>query len=87
MPPGTPNDTWPDVARNTREALRWLGHGITPRCLPDEPEPCGGSFELHAMAHLATIKAICDHQLAHLGACAEVDEIYRHTLAELADGY
>lgn len=78
------DESWAEVARSTREALALLGRPIEPRCLPDEADPCGATFALHAMAHLATIKAICDHQLYHLHAPAgQVDDIYRHTMAEL----
>jgi len=84
--PDVADRAWASVARNTREALSWLGHPIEPRCLPDEAEPCGGSFALHALAHFATIKAICDHQLGHLGAAPEqVDDIYQHALADLLE--
>jgi hypothetical protein len=61
------DEDWAEYARATREALRLLGRPIEPRCLPDEAEPCGASFALHAAAHLATIKAIADHQFTHLG--------------------
>lgn len=62
-----PDESWAEVARDTRAALRLLGRPIKPACLPDEPHPCGASFALHAAAHFATIKAIADHQLDHLG--------------------
>lgn len=79
------NETWADVARNTREAMALPGRPVTPRCLPGEAEPCGASFEQHALAHLATIRAICDHQLEHLGAPDgwQAEHIYRHELEEL----
>lgn len=81
------DESWAEVARATREALALLGRPIEPRCLPDEADPCGGTFTLHAVAHLATIKAICDHQLGHLGPAyrAPYDEIYLHTRAELGN--
>jgi hypothetical protein len=81
------DESWAAVARDTREALGLLGHPIEPKCLPDETDPCGASFALHAMVHLATIKAICDHQLTHLGApFVEVHGgIYWHKRAELDD--
>jgi hypothetical protein len=78
------DESWADVARASRTALDHLGYGIEPKCLPDEPGACGGSFAEHTAAHLAAIKAVCDHQLAHLGAPAEmIDDVYQHTLAEL----
>lgn len=80
-----PDEAWAAVARSTREVLALLGRPIEPKCLPDEAEPCGATFAMHAMAHLASIKAICDHQLAHLGpAFNEAQgEIYWHVRAEL----
>ena len=59
--------SWAPVARSSREALRLLGYDIGAFCLPDEPEACGGGFSTHAAAHLATLQAVADHQLAHLG--------------------
>jgi hypothetical protein len=80
------DESWARVARDTREALRWLGYPIDPKCLPDETEPCGGSFAMHAMAQFAMIKAICDHQLDHLHMPAEVvNDVYSHALADLSD--
>lgn len=61
------DDTWREVARGAREALELLGWGEGPRCLPDEAAPCGAGFALHAAASFATIAAICEHQLEHLG--------------------
>jgi len=57
---------WAQVARDTRQALNLLGYAIGPRCLPDETGACGATFREHAGAHLAAIKAVADHQLAHL---------------------
>jgi len=63
-----PSDqTWAGVARASRDALALLGYVVGPRCLPDEDEPCGGTFTMHACANLAAVKAVADHQLAHLG--------------------
>lgn len=79
------DESWAPVARATRQALDLLGYPITPRCLPDEPDPCGGTFALHTVAHLATIKAICDHQLVHLGAdfSPTTNDIYWSTRHQL----
>ena len=79
------DESWAPVARDTREALRLLGRPIEPKCLPDETDPCGGTFAIHAMAHLASIKAICDHQLGHLGPQFNDahGEIYWHVRNEL----
>ena len=79
------DESWAPIARATREALSWLGRPIQPKRLPGEPDPCGGTFAVHAMAHLATIKAICDHQLIHLGpAFTEgAGEVYWHVRHEL----
>jgi hypothetical protein len=83
-----PDEAWAEYARASRDALASLGYGITPRCLPDEMAPCGASYAQHTTAHLATIKAVCDHQLAHLGAefAAMHREIWLEKLAELHDG-
>lgn len=80
------DESWAQIARDTREALATLGRPIEPRCLPDESDPCGGTFATHAMAHFATIKAICDHQLGHLGPAFNDahGEIYWHVRNELA---
>lgn len=80
------DESWAPVARDTREALKLLGYPIVPRCLLDEPEACGASFTQHAAAHLATIKAIADHQLDHLGPdFAHIHgDIYWHAREKLA---
>ena len=62
-----PDEAWAEVARNSREALALLGYSIGPRCLPDEPDACGGTWAQHAAAQLGVLKAVADHQLAHLG--------------------
>lgn len=81
----TTDEKWAEVARGSREALALLGRPIEPRCLPDEADPCGATFAMHAVAHFATIKAICDHQLDHLGAPdSQIYEVYMNTLAEIA---
>ncbi len=81
------DDTWAGVARNSREALALVGYGIAPRCLPGEPGACGGTFAQHAMAYLGTLKAVADHQLAHLGPLGEQHgEIYWRVRAELEHG-
>ena len=79
------DETWAQVARDTREVLALLGRPVEPGCLPDESDPCGASFALHAVAHFASIKAVCDHQLGHLGpAFTEArGEIYWHVRDEL----
>lgn len=79
------DQAWAALARGSREALRQLGYMITPQCLPGEPDECGGTFAQHAMAQLATLKAVADHHLMHLGpAWTELhSEIYRDTRAEL----
>lgn len=62
-----PDESWKRVAESSRECLALMGYPIDPRCLPGEPGACGGTFAEHAMAHMATLKAVCDHQLDHLG--------------------
>lgn len=75
---------WRPVAEDTRQALELLGWGV-PRCLPGEPEACGGSFAHHALAHLATLKAIVEVRIGHLGDGSQpmVEQIYQHALAQL----
>jgi hypothetical protein len=77
--------TWADVARDTRAALALLGHPIDPLCLPDEIGACGGTFSQHAAAHLATIVAIADHQIKHLGPGYRgmVNDVYNETIREM----
>lgn len=62
-----PDDAWQPLAERSREALRLLGYDVAVLCMPGEPEPCGGSFAQHTAAHMAAIKAVTDHHLAHLG--------------------
>jgi hypothetical protein len=80
----TADDKWADLARASRAALALLGHQIGPLCLPDEPDACGIGYELHALAHLATLAAITDHHLQHLGGVDTpmVQDIYLHAAAE-----
>ena len=68
-----------------RDALSRLGYGTVPPCLPGEDEECGATYAQHTVAYLATINAVCDHQLAHLGpAYSEAEcRIYLHECAEL----
>jgi hypothetical protein len=81
------DETWTEVARASREALALLGYSISPRCLPDEPEACGGTWAQHAIAHFATIRAIADHQLAHGDPAGMMAwEIYTHAQEELSEG-
>jgi hypothetical protein len=79
------DESWAEVAHESRAALASLGYSIGPRCLPDEADPCGASFAQHAAAHLATIKAVCDHQLSHLGSpyIERSGIIYGNRLTEL----
>ena len=78
------DQNWADLARASRDALGLLGYGIEPRCLPDEPEACGGTYAEHVAAHLAALKAVADHHLSHLGApAAMADDVYEHTAADL----
>lgn len=79
--------SWAAVARDTREALRFLGHDIGPNCLPGEPEACGGTFTQHVVAHFAMIAAIVDHQMWHLGPAfaSMFAEIRGRKLAELQE--
>ncbi|MGH3222570.1 MAG: hypothetical protein ACRDPY_28390 [Streptosporangiaceae bacterium] len=78
------DQNWAGLAHASRDALGLLGYGITPRCLPDEPEACGGTFAEHVAAHLAALKAVADHHLTHLGAPAGMlADVYEHTTADL----
>ncbi|HEV8653307.1 MAG TPA: hypothetical protein VG276_28910 [Actinomycetes bacterium] len=75
---------WKPLAEATRQALDLLGYG-TPRCLPGEPEACGGNFAEHALGHLAALKAVVEHRIAHLGEGSGpmVEQVYAATLATL----
>lgn len=73
------SQAWAEVGRRARRALVLLGHPEFDPCMPDEAAPCGAPAQLHALAYFATLNAVCDHQLAHLGADpAAVSEIYLH---------
>ncbi|HLM89268.1 MAG TPA: hypothetical protein VK284_09600 [Streptosporangiaceae bacterium] len=76
-------EAWAAVARASRDALALLGYVVGPRCLPDEAEPCGGSFALHACANLAALKAVADYQLMHLGPGMNPVQIYLEVRGEL----
>jgi hypothetical protein len=76
------DESWKQDAEDSREALALMGYPVIPRCLPGEPNACGGTFAEHAMAHLATLKAICDHQLSHLGHPLAA-QVHASTLLEL----
>lgn len=85
--PSVDDGAWAPMARATREALALLGHRIDPKCLPDEPDPCGGTFAMHTMAHLAWLEAIADHELWHLGPEFKraSRDVYWRALGELDD--
>lgn len=82
------DEAWADVARASRDALALLGCPIGTRCLPGEPEHCGGTFAQHAAAHLAALEAVAEHQFMHLGPRwnAMIAQIYGTALAELEGG-
>jgi hypothetical protein len=79
---------WEPLARSSREALALLGYAITIRCLPGEPGPCGATFAQHAAAHLATMQAVIEHHLSHLGDDPEwaalVDDVREHAAEEVS---
>lgn len=83
-----PDASWKDVATGARTALHHLGYQIVPRCFPGEPghAECGGSWAEHAGSLLLTVKAVADHQLAHLGAPASWQAIYDGVTDELEHG-
>lgn len=56
---------WEVAATGSREALACLGYRIGPRCLPGEPDDCGGTYAEHAGAHLCALIAVAEHQLQH----------------------
>lgn len=75
---------WFEVARGARIALDVLGWGSAPRCMPGEPEECGGTIGQHAASYLAALQAVAQHQLDHMAAPETlVSDIYAHTLEEL----
>jgi hypothetical protein len=78
---------WRDLARASRDALAELGYHLGPQCLPDEPEACGGTFAEHSIAHLASIKAVADHHLLHLGPPVNmISSIYMNIAGEVDCG-
>lgn len=86
--PEISDESWAEVARDTRTALELFGRAIATRCLPGEPDFCGGTFAQHAAAHLGALKACADHQLSHAGPdlAGMALEVYRRELAELEAG-
>jgi hypothetical protein len=82
-----PDEAWAEVARTTRDALALLGRPVGPRCLPGEPDHCGGSFADHAAAQLAALEAVIEHQLWHLRPPdSMIAHIRQHERAELEKG-
>jgi hypothetical protein len=85
--PGVDADaSWRPVAERTRLALQYLNFSIEGACLPGEADACGGTFAQHAMAHLATLRAVVDDQISHLGTAAgpHVETIYQETRRKLS---
>jgi hypothetical protein len=76
--------TWRALAERTRGALELLDYGV-PRCLPGEPEACGGDDAHHALANLAALRAVVDYKIAHLGdgSAPMVEAIRARVAAEL----
>lgn len=81
------DEAWADLARASRQALALLGYRIEASCLPGETSPCGGTFAGHAAAHLGVLRAIVDHQAAHLGPdyAIFVDAVHGGALAEFSE--
>ena len=79
---------WEPLARSSRDALALLGYTITVRCLPGEPDACGGTFAQHAAAHFGTMQAVIEHHLGHFGDdpkwAAMVDDVRRHAAEEVS---
>jgi hypothetical protein len=77
---------WEPLACSSREALRLLGYAITPRCLPGEPDACGGTFAQHAASHLAALGAVIEHHVGHLGSSFDslIERIYNDTAEEVS---
>jgi hypothetical protein len=71
------DEAWRRTAEGSREALAALGYRISPRCLPGEPQACGGGFAEHAAAHLITLQVVAGHHLEHLDPPAEMVRIIR----------
>lgn len=82
------DESWKEVAEKSRECLALMGYPIASKCLPGEPDSCGGSYAQHAMAHMASLKAVCDHQIAHLGMpiSAISSAVYDRTAEQLDTG-
>jgi hypothetical protein len=78
------DEAWKEAAENSREALSLMGYHVGARCLPGEPDQCGGTYAEHAMAQMVTLKAICDHELdQHLGPDPRAGKIYDKVFLEL----
>ena len=77
---------WEPLARSTREALSQLGYTITPRCLPGEPDACGGTFTQHAASHLAALAAVTEHHTGHLppGFDSLIQDVFDRTTEEVS---
>jgi len=82
------DEAFKELAEATRAALALMGKDIEPRCLPGERDPCGRSYAEHAVAHLAAMAAIIDHQLTVIGpefvACIYPD-VYAATAEDIAE--
>lgn len=73
---------WAVFAVQTRDCLRHLGFDIPERCMPDEPKPCGASFQQHARANLSALLAVVDHHLDHAGGVSA--ELYTWAVGKIA---
>lgn len=87
------DQAWCWLAEQSRVALRHLGWNIGPRCLPGEPDECGGTFAQHTVAHMAALTAVINHHLAHLSAAYGAETVadwgqcaYTDVALELAGG-
>lgn len=73
-----PMPGWRKVALSARRALDELGYQ-TPRCLPGEPEECGGGSASHAVSYFGALRAVAEDRIRHLH-----DDQVLQTIAENA---
>lgn len=80
--------TWHAAAVKFRKALEQLDWPV-PRCLPGEPDECGGTDAEHAAGYLGALQAVVEFKIAHLhfgehGGATIAEVVYDSTRTELA---
>lgn len=82
------SDTFTDrqLAENSRQALALLGYHIEPRCLPGEPDACGGTDLQHVIAHLYSLAAVVSHHISHVPEDPAFGAIFEQVTGDLEAG-